>query len=128
MTFSRLVVVRRLGLVGVREFPVGSAGQGDVDSGPLLLGVSLSASTVTLAAARARGDTALADSLDSEAELYGVPAQWAGPRRYAFDVLPVGTPGWPGPAAGRSPRAPSTAAARARAGGCTSCSPCCRSR
>ena len=68
----------------------GSDGPGDVDSGPLLLGVSASASTVTLAAARAIGDTELADDLSREAELLGLPSRWGGERRYALGLLPVG--------------------------------------
>jgi len=88
--YTGLFVVREAGLVGVREFPIGSAGQGDVDSGPLLLGMSLSASAVTLAAARANGDASLADTLDREAETFGVGLQWRGERRYALGQLPVG--------------------------------------
>lgn len=83
-------VDRRVGLVGVREHPHGTAGEGDVDSGPLVLGVSLSATVVTLAAARAHGDLRLADDLSREGELLGLPWQWDGRRRYAAGVLPVG--------------------------------------
>lgn len=92
-TWSRFVdtfVVREAGLVGVREYPRGQPGAGDVDSGPLILGVSASASVVTLAAARAVGDDRLASSLDREAELFGLPLAWPGGRRYVFGVLPVG--------------------------------------
>lgn len=88
--FTSAFVVREAGLVGVREFPVGTDGAGDVDSGPLVLGVSASASAVGLAAAREVGDTDLAQSLDREAELLGLPLRWAGQRRYALGVLPVG--------------------------------------
>jgi len=45
---------------------------------------------VTLAAARVVGDVALADALDREAELLGLPWPGAGGRRYAFGLLPVG--------------------------------------
>lgn len=92
-TWARYVdqfVVNRAGLVGVREFPRGRRGAGDVDSGPLVLSVSASASAVTLAAARTVGDTALADSLDREAELVGLGYTWSGARRYALGQLPVG--------------------------------------
>ncbi len=88
--FREAFVVRKVGLVGVREFPRGSSGQGDVDSGPLIFGVSASASAVSLAAARAVGDEHLADDLVREADLLGLPLSWAGQRRYGFGVLPVG--------------------------------------
>lgn len=88
--FRDVFLTERLGLVGVREYPEGTAGASNVDSGPLVLGVSLSASVVTLAAARAHGDDALARSLDQEAEVFGVPLAWGGERRYALGVVPVG--------------------------------------
>ncbi len=88
--FRSAFIVRRAGLVGVREFPVGQGGAGDVDSGPLILGVSASASVVALAAAREVGDARLAEALDREAELLGVPLAWGGERRYAVGLLPVG--------------------------------------
>jgi hypothetical protein len=92
-TWTRFVdqfVVSRLGLVGVREYPRGQGGPGDVDSGPLVLGVSASASAVTLAAARQVGDATLADVLDREAELLGLGFTWSGARRYALGQVPVG--------------------------------------
>ncbi len=83
-------VVREAGLVGVREYPVGVSGAGDVDSGPLLLGVSASSSAVTLAAARRHGESGLVATLDRAAELLGIGLSWGGTRRYAGGVLPVG--------------------------------------
>jgi hypothetical protein len=88
--FVSTFVVRRIGLVGVREFPAGTAGEGDQDSGPLLIGVSASASAVALAAAGRQHDTRLSRSLNGEAELFGVPLTWSGARRYGFGTLPVG--------------------------------------
>ena len=88
--FTGAFVTRTAGLVGVRQFPLGEQGAGDIDSGPLLLGVSLSATVVTLAAANSIGDLELADALDRQAELAGVGITWSGERRYAFGELPVG--------------------------------------
>jgi hypothetical protein len=87
--FVAAFVVRELGLVGVREYPVGTSGEGDVDSGPLIAGVSLSASAVALGAAHRQGDTALAGALDAEAELLALPVPWFDGRRYGFGLLPV---------------------------------------
>ena len=81
--FRAAFVVCEAGLVGVREYPLGTVGTGDVDSGPLPLGISLSASAVTLAAARANGDAVLATDLSREAELLGLPVSGASVRRYA---------------------------------------------
>lgn len=89
-TYRATFLDRRAGLVGVREHPHGDGSGGDVDSGPLVLGVSLSASTVTLAAARAHGDEVLAQDLSREAELLGLPLQLGDERRYAAGAIPVG--------------------------------------
>ena len=74
----------------VREYPVGLAGPSDVDSGPLLLGVSLSATVVTLGAAQTHGDAALAGALANYGELLGAPVDTPWTRRYALGQLPVG--------------------------------------
>jgi hypothetical protein len=89
-SFVTTFVVRRFGLAGVREFPAGTAGTADVDSGPLLFGVSASASAVALAAASRQRDIQLVRALNAEAEFLGVPFTWRGERRYGFGALPVG--------------------------------------
>lgn len=78
------------GLPGVREYPPGHDGASDVDSGPLPAGVSLSATVVTLGAALASGDRALADPVLHTGEFLGLPVTWSGTKRYAFGQLPVG--------------------------------------
>lgn len=87
--FSERFVTSKAGLVGVLEYPSGTVGDADVDSGPLIFGVSLSASAVGLAAARANGDGDLAGRLTRQLELFGVPVGWR-TTRYLFGVLPVG--------------------------------------
>ena len=88
--FVSTFVTRRAGLVGVLEYPRDRPGTGDVDSGPLVLGVSASSSVVTLAAARRNGDRRLARTLEGEAEFLGMPVTWRGGRRYAAGLIPVG--------------------------------------
>ena len=74
----------------VREYPRGLDGPGDVDSGPLPLGVSFSATVVTLGAAQVQGDDALAGALANYGELVGFPLDTPHTRRYAFGLLPIG--------------------------------------
>lgn len=82
---------RPLGLVpAVREYPHGVDGTGDVDSGPLLLGISLSTTVVTLGAAQVQGDHALAGALANAGELLGLPLTTPATKRYAGGVLPIG--------------------------------------
>ncbi|GAA4061915.1 hypothetical protein GCM10022214_13750 [Actinomadura miaoliensis] len=88
--FRRLFVVTRLGLPAIAEYPPGLSGQGDVDSGPLILGVSASATVVALGAARVHGDDRLAGPLYALGETAGLPVRLPKTKRYAFGTLPVG--------------------------------------
>ncbi|MEO3868681.1 hypothetical protein ABGB18_07620 [Nonomuraea sp. B12E4] len=74
----------------VREYPHGMDGPADVDSGPLPLDVSLSATVVTLGAAQVRGDAQLAGALAGYGELAGLPLDTPWTKRYAFGLLPIG--------------------------------------
>ncbi len=66
---------------GIREWPRGVEGPGDVDSGPLVLGLSLSATGYGVAAAVTLGDDAWRDRLLATAELAGASVGLAD-RRY----------------------------------------------
>ncbi|MDG4829073.1 hypothetical protein O7627_07100 [Solwaraspora sp. WMMD1047] len=91
LRFRDRFVVSPLGLgPAVREYPVGTDGPADVDSGPLLLGVSLSATVVTLGAAQVHGDHRLAGALANYGEFVGFPVDTPRTRRYALGLLPIG--------------------------------------
>ncbi|MFG1968541.1 hypothetical protein ACGFJC_04415 [Nonomuraea fuscirosea] len=91
LRFRDRYVVTPLGLgPAVREYPSGMDGPGDVDSGPLPLGVSLSATAVTLGAAQVHGDAALAGALARYGELAGLPVGTPWTKRYAFGLMPIG--------------------------------------
>jgi hypothetical protein len=87
--FRRDFIVSRLGLPGVREFLPETPGTADEDSGPLLLGVSLSASAVAIAAARANGDAELADALARTADFVGATPSRPGEKQYLLGALPL---------------------------------------
>lgn len=67
-----------LGFGAIREHAPGFVGGGDVDSGPVLLGVGVSATGFALASARIHGDRALYTELLRTAWLFGVPAEREG--------------------------------------------------
>ncbi|HKO53276.1 MAG TPA: hypothetical protein VJV79_36450 [Polyangiaceae bacterium] len=77
-------------LPSVSEYPAGIDGSSDVDSGPLVFGVSGPATVVGIAAARENGDEAEALALRGAAEAIGFPSENGGRRRYGFGLLPVG--------------------------------------
>ncbi|NOY92397.1 MAG: hypothetical protein GXP55_14480 [Deltaproteobacteria bacterium] len=71
------------GFGAVREYADGFDGWGDVDSGPVLAGVSITATGFTLGAARANRRRALFERVLRTTRLFGVPTAHAGDRRFA---------------------------------------------
>lgn len=91
LRFRDRYVVSPLGLgPAVREYPYGLTGPADVDSGPLVLGATLSATVVTLGAAQVQGDGRLAGALANYGELLGLPLDTPWTKRYAFGQVPIG--------------------------------------
>jgi hypothetical protein len=88
--YRRYFVTSRLGLPVVLEYPDGQSGPGDVDSGPLILGVSASATVVGIGAARVQGDRDFAGPATGLGEAMGMPLEVSGEKRYAFGLLPIG--------------------------------------
>ncbi|MFO0663026.1 MAG: hypothetical protein U0174_03695 [Polyangiaceae bacterium] len=69
-----------LGFGLVREFVGG--GKGDVDSGPVIFGLGVSATGFALGAARAHGDEHVFSSLYASAHLVGLPVDGTGSRNF----------------------------------------------
>lgn len=95
---------------GVREFPKGLSGSGDVDSGPLVLGISSSATVVTAGAARLQGDP-LEGALMRVGEVAGAPITGLTTKRYAFGLLPIGDAFLAWSTTARSPGSPTVSPA-----------------
>jgi hypothetical protein len=72
-----------LGFAGVREYARGHAGAGDVNAGPILLGISVGATGFALGAARANGDRRLFVELYRTTHLFGLPVDHGGRRTFA---------------------------------------------
>lgn len=70
---TRRHAVNLLGFGMMHEYPTGRAGRGDIDSGPVLFGVGVSATGFALAGARLWGDRELFTSLYRTVNLVGVP-------------------------------------------------------
>jgi hypothetical protein len=62
-----------LGLGGLREYAEGHHGEGDVNAGPVIFGISVGATGFGLGAARLNGDRELYRALYRSAHLLGVP-------------------------------------------------------
>jgi hypothetical protein len=70
------------GFAAVREYAPGTGGLGDVDSGPVVFGVSVSATGFALATARQMGDRERYRELFRTAALFGVPVRRGGGWRF----------------------------------------------
>jgi hypothetical protein len=88
--FQQHFVTHRLGMPALREHPQGIDAGGDVDSGPLVLGTSASATVVAIATAQTNNDDRLASALKQELATFGVPVRLPGGTRYALGALPIG--------------------------------------
>lgn len=66
----------------VREYPAGTEGSGDIDSGPVVLGAGVSATGFSLASAKLHRDEAMFTALYRTASLFGVPVDRPSSRRF----------------------------------------------
>ena len=71
------------GFGAIREYAAGHRGSGDVDSGPVLLGVSVAATGFALGPARAHGRNASFERIFRTATLFGIPYSHGDRRRFA---------------------------------------------
>ncbi|WP_146115760.1 MULTISPECIES: hypothetical protein [Pirellulaceae] len=79
-----------LGAPCLLEYPTGISGSGDVDSGPLIFGRSLSATVLMMGIAQIYGDHSVADAIAVTGEAVGLPWTTHGQKQYAGGILPIG--------------------------------------
>jgi hypothetical protein len=82
-------VTTRLGLPGIREYPAGVDGRGDIDSGPVIWGIGGAASVVGQRAAAANGQEDLYLGLRNSLEAFGAAHTFFGKKKYLFGQLPM---------------------------------------
>jgi hypothetical protein len=88
--FQRHFFTRFVGIPCVLEYPRGVAGKGDIDSGPLIFGRSISGTVLTMAVAQIFGDAAVADAIAQAGETVGLPWTQDDRKHYVGGALPVG--------------------------------------
>lgn len=79
----------RFGLPGIREYPKGTRGKGDIDAGPVLLGVGGAASVVGIRTMLMNGDCHLHSRLRNSVEGFGFPVRWRGKKKYLGGHLAI---------------------------------------
>lgn len=78
----RSLAMHVAGFGAMREYPAGRTGTGDIDSGPVVLGASVSATGFALASSRLHGDRETFVGLCRTAHLFGLPLGDAAGFRY----------------------------------------------
>ncbi len=79
----------RFGLLGIREYPKGKNGKGDIDSGPILLDIGGAASIVGIRTSFLYQDYTTYQSLRNSVEAFGIPLTWNKKKRYLLGQLPI---------------------------------------
>jgi len=74
----------------VLEYPSGISGAGDIDSGPLIFGLSLSATVLLMGVAQIYGDINFANAIGQAGETVGLPWTSADQKSYFAGILPIG--------------------------------------
>jgi hypothetical protein len=87
--YRALFIAHRFGLPCIREYPAGTVGFGDIDSGPVILQAGAAASLAglrTLALYREQREYV---GLRNSIEAFGVPMTFDGKKQYLFGQLPM---------------------------------------
>ena len=78
-----------LGLPAIREYPEGVKGSGDIDSGPVIFGMSFSGTIVSVGTFNKFGANNQADKLNACIESFGFPLSGKNEKKFAFGKFPV---------------------------------------
>jgi hypothetical protein len=87
--YCRVFLGSRLGLPGIREYPKGKDGTGDIDSGPVILGMGGAATIVGMRAMRAHHRHSNSIALRNTVEALALPLKINGRKKYLFGKLPI---------------------------------------
>lgn len=87
--YKKYFLARRFGLPGVREYPKGVRGTGDIDSGPVLLGIGGAASIVGQRTMGVHGEWEQFEGLRNCIEAFGAACTVSSKKRYIFGQLPM---------------------------------------
>ncbi|MEM6823278.1 MAG: hypothetical protein AAF558_15215, partial [Verrucomicrobiota bacterium] len=71
-----------LGFGAVKEYPKGYSGWGDIDSGPVILGLSFSATGFFIASAKLESDPSMFRRLYATVEFAGIPISRSDSKEY----------------------------------------------
>jgi len=79
----------RFGLPGIREYPIGITGAGDIDSGPVIFGMGGAATIVGIRAMKTYGENDKATELHQGIEAFALPITIGGKKQFLFGLMPM---------------------------------------
>ncbi|MFN3403470.1 MAG: hypothetical protein ACK40G_05190 [Cytophagaceae bacterium] len=77
------------GLPGIREYPIGETGEGDIDSGPVILNIGPAATIVGRKTCESFQDSKLAMEIRNGIEAFGFPVKKHDQKKYLAGMLPI---------------------------------------
>ncbi|RAW01191.1 hypothetical protein [Pseudochryseolinea flava] len=86
-SFERLFLDQHFGLPFIREYPRGMAGEGDIDSGPVIWNIGSSATIVGARTLFIYGKSKEAQSISACIEAFGFPSTTPKAKHYLFEQL-----------------------------------------
>ena len=87
--YKKHFIEYKFGLPAVREYPIGMDSQGDVDSGPVILGIGTSATTVAIRAMTENKESEFYVPIRNGIEAFGFPNSFGTGKKYIFGELAV---------------------------------------
>ncbi len=78
-----------LGFPAIREYPKGKSGKGDIDSGPVILGIGFAGTIVGIGTLKCYNEVKSANLLSNTIETFGIPISSNNKKKYIFGKLPI---------------------------------------
>lgn len=87
--FNKNFVDSQFGLTGIREYATGQSGNGDIDSGPVILGFGGAATIVGMQTLSLYGEDESGLKVRNAVEAFGIPIQREAHKQYLGGKLPI---------------------------------------
>ena len=87
--YKKYFVTTTCGLPSIREYPKGTEGQGDIDSGPVIFGIGFSATIVSIGTFSKLGAQKESDQQYKTIHAFGFDYTHKNTKRYVFGLLPI---------------------------------------
>jgi hypothetical protein len=87
--YKRLFIDYKFGLTGLREYPIGETGSGDIDSGPVVMGFGAAATIVGVQTFALYNEYNISLKMRNAIEAFGFPFTSHNKKVYLFGQLPM---------------------------------------